>query len=130
MVAGTKSRYYWQVCIDYVLYRNHRLIWTYHKGTTPQQIDHINGNTFDNRIENLRECTTFENQQNRKQNKLNTSGIKGVSWCKQKEKWRARIIADGREFHIGFFESKEKAKEHIEKARKTLHGVFANHGHE
>ena len=129
-LAGTQSHHYWQVCIVYVLYRNHRLIWIYHNRTEPRQIDHINGNTFDNRIENLRECSASENQRNRKRNKSNTSGVKGVNWCKQKRKWRARINVDGKEIHVGFFDSLEQAREKTEQAREKIHGIFMNHGHE
>ena len=127
-LAGTKSHKYWQVCIDYVIYTNHRLIWIFHHGTTPDQIDHINGNTFDNRIENLRDCSKSENQHNRALNKNNTSGVKGVSWCKQKNKWRCRINLDGSIAHIGFFETLHEAENAIKKARIKLHRNFFNHG--
>jgi hypothetical protein len=127
-IAGTKSHHYWQVCIDYVIYRNHRLIWTYHHGTNPKNIDHVNGDTFDNRIENLRECNKSENQHNRKLNKNNSSGVKGVSWSKQKKKWRARVNLDGTDAHVGFFDSLQEAKESVEKARTKLHNAFFNHG--
>ena len=124
-LAGTKSHHYWQTCIDYVIYRNHRLVWIFHHGYSPFSVDHINGDTFDNRIENLRECTASQNQQNKKFQKSNTSGIKGVGWCKQKQKWRARLLVDGKEFHIGFFDNIKDAEIEISQKRKILHGVFA-----
>lgn len=124
-LAGTLSHHYHQICIDYKVYRTHRLIWAYHNGPTQLSIDHINGNAFDNRIENLRECTSSENQHNSKKPVSNTSGVKGVAWCNQKKKWRARICADGKEFHIGFFNTVEKAEKALAKKRKCLHGVFA-----
>lgn len=124
-LAGTPSHHYHQICIDYKLYRTHRLIWAFHNGPSCLNIDHANGNTFDNRIENLRECTNNENHHNSKKSKLNTSGIKGVNWCNQKQKWRARIRLDGKEFHIGFFDSIENAEKIIVEKRKDLHGIFA-----
>lgn len=124
-LAGTKAQRYWQTCIDYVLYRNHRLIWVYHNGPCEGSIDHINGDTFDNRIENLRECSSTQNQYNRKKSKSNTSGVKGVGWSAQKQKWRARIIVDGREFHIGFFDTLKDAECAIFQKRQQVHGVFA-----
>jgi hypothetical protein len=124
-LAGTKSHHYWQICIDYVIYRTHRLVWIFHHGNSPASVDHINGNTFDNRIENLRECNASQNQHNKKVSKLNTSGIKGVGWCKQKQKWRARLCVDGKEFNIGFFDNIKEAEKTISNKRKELHGIFA-----
>jgi hypothetical protein len=126
-LAGTKSHQYWQICIDYVIYRTHRLIWIFHNGNTSKSIDHINGNTFDNRIENLRECTNSQNQHNKKLAISNSSGVKGVGWWKQKQKWRARISVDGKEFHIGSFSNIKDAEESITKKRQELHGLFARH---
>ena len=127
-VAGTKSHRYWQTCIDYKIYRNHKLIWIHHNDTNPEAIDHINGDTFDNRIENLRGCTNSQNQFNRKKNKNNISGIKGVSWSTQKNKWRTRLVIKAKEHHIGFFDNLENAQLAIKIAREELHGAFANHG--
>ena len=124
-LAGTPSHHYHQICIDYKLYRAHRLIWAYHHGPCKLFIDHINGNSFDNRIENLRECTRSENQKNCCISKSNTSGVKGVVWSKQKQKWRARITADGKEFHIGFFNNIKEAEKTISQKREQLHGIFA-----
>lgn len=127
-IAGTKSHHYWQVCINYKIYRNHRLIWIYHNGTNPDYIDHINGNTFDNKIENLRDCNINQNGFNQKKYKNNTSGIKGISWSKQKNKWRARILFEKKEIHIGYFDNIKNAELEINKARKKIHGLFANNG--
>jgi hypothetical protein len=73
----------------------------------------------------LRECFHSQNSQNSRTSKLNTSGVKGVVWCKQKQKWRARIHADGKEFHVGFFDNIKKAEEIMLQKRARLHGVFA-----
>jgi G3E family GTPase len=124
-LAGTASHHYHQICINYVLYRTHRLIWAYHYGPSEHIIDHANNNSFDNRVENLRECFHSQNSQNSRTSKLNTSGVKGVVWCKQKQKWRARIHADGKEFHVGFFDNIKKAEEIMLQKRARLHGVFA-----
>ena len=124
-LAGTASHHYYQICIDYVLYRTHRLVWAYHYGASAHTIDHINNNPFDNRIENLRECDDSQNHQNSRLPKSNTSGIKGVAWCKQKEKWRGRIDVDGTEKHIGFFTTIDEAKEAMSAARAKLNGLFA-----
>lgn len=127
-IAGTKSHHYYQICIDYKIYRTHRLVWIYHNGNTDQIIDHINNDSFDNRIENLRVCTLSQNLCNSKIFKNNTSGIKGVNWCIQKNKWRARLILEKKEIHIGFFNNLEDAKNKITEQRKLLHKEFYNHG--
>ena len=88
----------------------HRVAWAIHHNTWPtDQLDHINGETADNRIENLREVTNQENQKNRKLPCTNTSGVMGVSWNKQKAKWVAQITVDGKYIYLGRFNSFEDA---------------------
>ena len=59
----------------------HRIVWEMHCGEIPDnmEIDHINHNNSDNRIENLRLVTKQENLKNKSKHKNNTSGITGVS---------------------------------------------------
>ena len=61
----------------------HRLVWMMQHGEMPALIDHIDGDRQNNRIENLRLANRFGNAQNKKLNKNNTSGVKGVYWNKQ-----------------------------------------------
>jgi hypothetical protein len=106
----------------------HRVAYAIYHGILPVDgdiIDHINGNPFDNRIENLRECNNSQNQQNSRRPKSNTSGVKGVAWCKQKQKWRGRITVDGADVHIGFFATVVEAEDAMTAARAKLHGLFA-----
>jgi hypothetical protein len=127
-LAGTKSHHYYQICINYKIYRTHRLIWIFHNGNTEDCIDHINGNTFDNCIENLRNCNIAENLWNSKKPKNNTSGVKGISWNKQRKKWRARIFYKNKEIHVGFFVDLNEAKIKIKEKRQELHKEFSNNG--
>ena len=127
-LAGAKSHHYYQICINYKIYRTHRLIWIYHYGNTDFLIDHINGNTFDNRIENLRVCNESESSCNVKKSKRNTSGVKGVDWSVQKMKWRARIIFKKKTFHVGFFKDIKEAEQKIKERRLLIHKEFCNHG--
>lgn len=71
-------------------------------------VDHINGNTLDNRKENLRNCSYFINSCN---NKRNTSGRAGVYWDKQAGKWNPKIRYNGKNLHLGYYSSKEEAIE-------------------
>ena len=123
-LAGTKSHHYYQICINYKIYRTHRLIWIFHNGNTNSMIDHINGDSFDNRIENLRICTISENSFNSKIHINNSSGVKNVSWSSQKQKWRARIVFKNKEIHVGFFDNLNDAKINIELVKKNLHKEF------
>lgn len=66
-------------------------------------VDHIDGNTYNNRRQNLRICTQEENTRNRTVGKNNTSGIKGVVWNKILSKWEARINYKNKRIRIGVF---------------------------
>ena len=71
-------------------------------------LDHINGVRNDNRIENLREATNTENQQNRKKaNVTNQFGLLGVS--KTRNRWRAEISINNRKIYVGIFATPEEA---------------------
>ena len=84
-----------------------------------EKIDHINGNTLDNRIKNLRLCSHKENMRNRK-----TSGFKGVSKTLS-GKYRARITVDRKEIHLGSFNTKEDAAKAYNDAATKYYGTFA-----
>ena len=123
-----KSTGYKLLKIDYRQYREHRLIWLYVHGTLHKTLDHIDGDKTNNHISNLRKATPNQNQHNTLLSTSNTSGVKGVSWNKQQQKWRARIKLGGKEYHIGFFKTIEEADFYIRKKREKLHGEYANHG--
>ncbi|MGC4378279.1 HNH endonuclease [Fictibacillus sp. Mic-4] len=96
----------------------HRLIMDDPKGF---HVDHIDHNTLNNTRSNLRILTHAQNQQNRKGARIESrSGIRGVGWHKQKNKWRARVTVNGREHHIGLFENIDDAEKAVKEARKKL----------
>ena len=92
--------------------------------TKNKQVDHIDVNSLNNKVENLRESTNAQNQQNCKILKRNTSGSKGVSWHEISEKWQVRIQLNGKEHYFGLFDNKEDAIKVAIAARKKLHGEF------
>jgi hypothetical protein len=101
-------------------YRLNRLVWFYTYGVWPKnQIDHINGIRDDDRLVNLRDVTHFINQQNRKScnknNKLNTMGVYKVG-----NKYRARIMLDGKTKHLGYFLTIQDAEEAYINYKETL----------
>lgn len=106
-VAGyTNNLGYVQIGIDCVSYGAHRLAWMYVHGELPEMdIDHINGNTADNRIENLRLVTHQQNMCNRKRRSDNSSGYPGVYFNKSANKWHASIRVEGKRIHLGYFKS-------------------------
>ena len=109
-------------------YLVHRMIFCMFYGYVPNEIDHINGDKSDNRIENLRAVTRKENSLNQRRRGTNTSGYKGVTWSKTAKKWLARANTYCKHKCIGFFDTKEKAAEALDIFRKKYHGEFANNG--
>src|SRR5690606_746777 len=101
------ARGYWAITIDGVQHQAHRLVWEYHNGLIPSypkaEIDHINGNKLDNRIENLRVVSRPENNRNAALRTDNTSGVCGVSFEGRYGKWSARIRANGRQVYLGLY---------------------------
>jgi hypothetical protein len=129
LIAGgvDSSTKYLSVKIDGKKYKNHRIIYFYHKGFLPKCLDHIDGNPQNNRIENLREATHLQNSYNMKLPITNKSGVKGVCWDKNHKKWFARVSFQYKEHFIGYFDEIDKAKVAIIEARNKLHGEFARH---
>lgn len=89
-------------------------------------VDHINGDKFDNRKENLRVTTQGNNVRNQRIRSDNTSGYKGVSFCKIMGKWRTRIQYNKKGIIAGYFENKEDAARAYDNMAKELYGEFAN----
>ena len=100
----------------------HRLILN---PTNGYEVDHINGDPLDNRRKNLRLATRLQNSRNSKKRKDNTSGYKGVSWNKQKNKWVAKAWMKGKQIHLGYFENIGVASSAYNKGIKKLYGEFA-----
>lgn len=105
----------------------HRLVWLWHNAELPEQVDHINGDRADNRMENLRAANCMTNAFNSKLKADNTSGVKGVSWCNTYKKWIVQIHAFKRKVS-GRFKSFEEAVTFAKQKRAELHGAFANEG--
>jgi hypothetical protein len=108
--------------------RAHRVIWAMHNGMWPDgEIDHINGNPRDNRIENLREVDRTGQNRNHKLQSNNKSGRVGVYWHSRGQKWTAQIRANGKVYHLGLFASISEAVAARSAAEKVA-GYHPNHG--
>jgi hypothetical protein len=121
---SSKSRYP-QIFVDNKAYALHRLIWIWVHGQIPDGmcIDHINGETMDNRIDNLRLASPVENWRNRRIRRGTKSGYKGVS--KQPYNYTAYLSVGGVRQHLGSFKTAEEAAAAYDSAAEELYGEFA-----
>ena len=108
-------------------YLIHRLIFMMFYGYFPKEVDHIDNNPYNNKIENLREATRIQNQYNIRKPITNSSGFKNVSWNKKSQKWGVRIQFNKKAKHIGVFDDIELADLVAQEARDKYHGTFAKH---
>ncbi len=91
-----------------------------------EMVDHIDMNGINCIRENLRLATNAQNGANRPAPKNNKSGYKGVRWHKKAKKWIAQITANGKNRHLGTFDSAEDAYKAYCEAAAKYHGEFAS----
>lgn len=99
----------------------HRLIMRAKDG---EIVDHINGNPWDNRKENLRIATTAENCKNRNMYVTNKTGYKGVAVYKN-NKYTAQVTVNYRKLHLGVFDCPIEAALAYNQAATKYFGEFA-----
>ena len=87
----------------------------------PVFIDHINGCRSDNRMANLRLADHSQNQQNAKNRTGTTSGVRGVYWHRQRQRWHAEISLNGVKRSLGLHATLEQAARARMEAQKRLH---------
>lgn len=114
--AGWIDGRYRRLKIGGKTYRTHRVVWEMFNGPIPEgmEIDHINHNRFDNRIENLRCVTHSENQQNQRKSK-------NWHFHKATGKWAVQININGNQKHLGVYESEELAELVHQEAREKYY---------
>lgn len=101
-VAETISGFRGRIHILGKGYQRSRLIWLYHNKEWPLGfIDHLNGITTDDRICNLRDATPSDNMRNRKINCNNSSGMSGVVWQPNRNKWHVTIAVNKKRIFLG-----------------------------
>lgn len=118
------------ILVDGQLYYAHRLAWmiVYNEDPGEKYIDHINGNTSDNRIINLRLVTPSNNNLNTRKQKTHktrkpSSLHKGVS--SYKDRWKSRIIKEGVSYYLGVFNSETEAAHAYNVKALELNGQYA-----
>jgi len=108
------------------LYAAHRLAYLHETGSWPKgEVDHINGNKWNNKWFNLRECTRSENMGNQGKRGRNKSGYKGVCWHRAVSKWYAQIGHNNKNIYLGVYDDiKDAARAYNSKALE-LFGDYA-----
>lgn len=89
----------------------HALAWLYVYGVHPtRKLDHINRIRTDNRIANLREVSDRENSLNNSLRRDSTTGMPGISFDRQRNRWRAHITVHGKHLALGRFKHRADAE--------------------
>lgn len=115
----------YQVNILNKVYKAHRVCWLLYYGEFPEdQIDHIDMNRTNNKLDNLREANKQQNMCNRGKQKNNTSGFKGVTFCHRTDKWIAKIQCKSKNYYLGLYDTPERASSAYEKKADELFGEF------
>lgn len=125
--VGRKHKNYLTLNYKSRTYVIHRLIFLYHHGYLPDTLDHIDNDTYNNRIENLRPATRNQNGYNMKIRSSNKTGYKGICWKKREQRYLAACSVEGKRFEIGYFKVLEDAVKAIKQFREKHHGEFARH---
>ena len=109
-------------------YKAHRLIFLHRHGYLPEYIDHINRDSLDNRIENLRPCTKAQNSMNGRVKRGSTSRFTGVSAAHHNKTnpWIAGIKLNQKRTNLGYFATEEAAARAYDAAAKEMFGEFAS----
>jgi len=126
--AGTVSRYgYRKIVYKRKEYSEHRLAWALYYGKFPDgEIDHINHNKVDNRIDNLRDVDRAKNMRNKSKYKNNKTGFTGVE--KRGGPYIACFRRGGRIINLGSYKNLSDAvKARVDAEQK--HGFHTNHGY-
>ena len=122
--SGTSCNGYLRSGVDGLLTYNHRISWAhYYRDQPPEFIDHIDGDRENNRIDNLRACTLSENQMNRKVNSNSTTGYTGVTFMKNKGRFKATIYRNNKPTYLGLYDTAKEASKAYQKAKDNSNEV-------
>tara|TARA_R110002050_G_scaffold253653_1_gene391876 strand:+ start:764 stop:1240 length:477 start_codon:yes stop_codon:yes gene_type:complete len=120
-LKGSFDGRYIKLVIKYKKYYYHRAIYKLHNpewditdNSKNNVIDHLDGNKLNNNIENLQNKT-------HQQNDWNNLNVKGYSWCKKNNKYHAKITANYKSIHLGYFDNEIDAHNAYLEAKKIYH---------
>ena len=119
-----KNARYRTIDIEGLTLLEHRVIWKWMTGNEPpQQVDHINLDSADNRWANLREADYSTNQMNVRARA--SSGLKGAHWCNTRKQWKSCIGVNGKSIKLGVFDTAQQAHEAYVSAAVKYFGQYA-----
>lgn len=104
--------------------RSHRYSWEKANGPIPEgmEIDHVCHNKLCVRPSHLRLTTRKQNNENRAGANANSrSGVRGVHWSADKNRWRASVGHNGKSIYVGLFRDLAEAEAAVRAKRLELH---------
>lgn len=124
--AGTPTlNGYIKIAVDCELYLAQRLAVFYMTGHWPVNADHADMDKMNNVWSNIRSCSFANNRQNVGPPCTNTSGLKGIRWYPRYAKWHVQLRANGRRYHLGYWEDIHDAIAAYAQGLITFHRDFA-----
>lgn len=125
-IAGSEiGRGYRQIKYKGKRYLAHRVVFFFAYGYLPEIIDHIDGDTKNNNPNNLRAVTPSQNMINRKLQKNNNSGHRGIDWMPRQKQYRAQIHKDGKKIYLGMRKDINEAIKLRTDAEEIYHGEYS-----
>lgn len=121
----SSKRQFFRVTIDRKSHPISRVVFLWHHGYLPVQIDHKDRNSLNDKIENLRAATPSQNGANKKKAENKSSKYTGVNISDGKF-WKASITYNNHKEYLGQFETQIEAAFAYNEAAKIHHGEFAN----
>ena len=128
-VTSIDAKGYYVVGFKNSNYKLHRIAWFLHTGEQPPKyLDHRDGNTINNKWDNLRGATMQENNRNKGRQKNNKSGFKGVCWHKKSNSWIAQASLNSKVTYLGIYSTPELAHQAYCDFISKHHKNFVNYG--
>lgn len=122
---GSYGGRYWHGMFEGKMYKEHQIVFYLQYGFIPDNIDHINGDCLDNRIENLREASSVENGRNAKLRKDSKTGYKNVIFDRERNMYRVEFKHRKKTVFMKRFDDLELACLVADEYRSKFHGNFA-----
>lgn len=121
--GSTRKDGYVSITLDQKKYYKHHLVWLFHTGGLPVELDHIDRNPNNNHISNLRAVTRQQNMINRR------APNGGVSLDKRFNKWYAALSVNKKQVFLGSFKTVEEARDCYDKTAREWFGEFYSGRH-